>query len=526
MSTSPFVQNPTESSVATTNVVASVATPSSVYERMSKKWELVEALRGGTEEMRKHTVKYLPQEPKETNEAYKVRLQRSFLFNLYGRTLTAITGLAFIKNAVVNNAPEELRYLESNFDGNGRSLTEVAYDLTIDAVHYGKCHAIADFPRVDNENMSLAEFRNAGYKPYITHVNPRNVIGWRTAERPGREDLQQVRITESKVVPSDLNEWADKPVFYVRVLEDNTTRIYKYDPEMEDSSYQLEDEFENTLGYIPIVTGYANKTGYMEALPAMYDLAELNLRHYQSSSDQNNILHVARVPFLFASGFDDGELNNAEIGAQRIIVSSNPDAKIGHVEHTGQAIGAGRTDLKDLETQMAALGADLLVSKGVSRMTATARRLDQNESMSTLQLALRSVEQAIEQLYIMAGDWIGVDASEVKVSIGEDMSVANEPNPTAALKVLMDTGLLTDQQVVEEAKRQGILSSYFKLEEDRPRNKVEEYSEDIEFSEIDATDDLEGEEVVEEDETGEEPKDKETKELLRQFIKELGNESE
>jgi len=468
-----MIINPSgKSSTTSDSYSATVATPSSAYEAMAKKWELVEALRGGTEEMRRHGTKYLPREPKETAEAYAVRLQRSFLFNLYGRTLKAITGLAFVRNVVVQNVPPELEYLEYDFDGNGRSLTEVAYDMTIDAVHYGKAHAIADFPRVDTENMSLAEFREAGYKPYISYINPRNVIGWRSAEKPGKEELEQVRITESKVVPSDLNEWADKTVYFVRVIEKHRTRIYKYDPESGQSDYELEEEFENMLGYIPLVTAYGNKTGFLEGSPAMYDLAELNLRHYQSSSDQNNILHIARVPFLFAAGFDEGELNNAEIGAQRIIVSSNPDAKISHVEHSGQAIGAGRNDLKDLEAQMAALGADLLVSKGVSRMTATARRLDQNESMSTLQLALRSVEQAIERLYMIAGEWIGVDASEVKVSIGEDMSIVNEPNPTAALATLLQTGLLTDQQIVEEAKRQGILSSYFKLSEDRPRNKI------------------------------------------------------
>jgi len=455
------------------NQVATVATPSPVYDFMLSYWQLPEDLRGGTSVMREKRELYLPREPRESPQAYENRLRRTYLFNLYNRTLQAVTGLAFVKDVAVKNVPRELEYLQHNVDGTGRSLTELAYDLTIDAMQYGKSHAICDFPQVDTSNLTHAQFMQGGYRPYFTHINPRNLIGWRTTDEVGVPVLQQARITESKITASDLNEYADKVVYYVRVFKPGQVEVHQYDPEFEQTTYEITETVDYSLPYIPLVTAYSNKTGFMEALPPMMDLAWLNLRHYQSSSDQNNILHVARVPFLFASGFEEGELENAEIGASRMVVSSNPDSDIKHVEHSGQAIGAGRQDLMDLENQMAALGADLLVSKGVSRMTATARRLDQNESMSTLQLTLRSVEQMIEQLYKVAGDWLGVDASEVDVSIGEDMSVANEPNPTAALKVLMETGLLTDSQVIDAAKRQGILASNFVLDEERPSNSPE-----------------------------------------------------
>lgn len=457
----------------TLNLAATVATPSVLYDEMNKKWTLIEDLRGGTEAMRLGGKTYLPQEMRESNEAYQIRLHRTFLHNLYWRTITSITGLAFTSPVVVTGVPKELEYLEKNFTGDGRSLTEIAYTMSRDAIHYGLCHAMMDFPAVETSGMSRREFLDSGFKPYCTYINPRNLIGWRTSEEPGVDILKQVRITESKVVASDINEWAEKVIYLTRVIHPSFTEVYKFDPEYDDNaSYELTDTVENTIGYVPLVTAYGNKLSFMMGEPALYDLAMMNLRHYQSSSDQNNILHIARVPFLFAKGFEEGELENAEIGSQRIIVTSNEDADIKHVEHSGQAIGSGANDIKNLENQMAALGADLLVSKGVGRMTATARRLDQNESMSVLQMSLRSVEQAIEHLYQIAGDWLGVDASDVHVAIGDDMSVANEPNPTNALISLLDSGLITDEQAVEEAKRQGILSSYFKLRDERPRARV------------------------------------------------------
>jgi len=446
---------------------------------MSRYWELVETLRGGNDAMRAAGEKYLPRQPKETQEAYKQRLNMTFLFNLYWRTIQSVSGLAFIKPISVTNVPPELEYLEFNADGTGRSITELAYDMTIDSLQYGKAHALCDFPTVETDELSLAEFRASGFKPYFTVVSPRNVIGWRTTSAPGTPVLQQVRVTDHKVAPSDYNEYAEKDVFYVRVIHPSFTEIYEYDPEMKDATYELVKVVENTLGYIPLTTAYANKTDFMAAQPAMYDLAQVNLRHYQSSSDQNFALHFSRVAVMLGTGFESDELEGIEIGPNRMIVSSNTDANVKYVEHTGKAIGAGRQDLQDLETQMSLLGADLLVSKGVSRMTASARRLDQAETMSVLQLALRSIEQSIERLYKMAGDWLGVDASDVSVNIGEDMSTTTDPNPVNSLiSFYKETGLMTEEQLLQEAQRQGILSSYFELDDDRP-SQQEGFGEDL-----------------------------------------------
>lgn len=457
---------------------ATVATPSTQYLQMKKKWELPETLWGGTPAMRAAAKQYLPQEPKESKEAYENRLNRTVLLNLYKRTITTVCGIAFIKPVVVSNVPPELEYLEFNFDGVGRSITEFAYDMSVLTLHLGKCHALVDFPTVNSEGMSLGEFNEAGFRPYVTMIHPSRLIGWRSNQSLVGQELTQVRITASKMIPSEANEWADKQVNYVYVIHPNYADVYRYDREI-DQTYEKEDFTENTLGKIPLVTSYSNKEDFLVATPPLEDLAYVNLCHYQSSSDQRNILHVARVPFLFGRGFQEGELENLEIGANRLVMSTNPEADIKHVEHTGQAISAGRQDLKDLEAQMGMLGADLLISKSVSRQTATARRMDQTESLSTLQLTLRSVEQAVEEAYRLAGEWLGIDASGVSVSIGDDLSVVREPNPTNALLAMLESGLMTEDQVVEEGKRQGIISSYFKLDPNRPRLSENENEQEM-----------------------------------------------
>jgi hypothetical protein len=482
--------------------MSDVSSMSSVVREMHNEWRLVETLRGGTAAMRK-VPEYLPKNTRESDEHYRNRLQRSFLYNLYTRTLSSVTGLAFTTPVVVRGLPDELKYLEYDFDGTGRSITEVAYDLTVNALHFGVAYAIVDYPAVDTGNMTLAEWRESGIRPYINVIRPTSILGWRTNEtRTGPPTVEQFRFVEQSIVP--FGEFGEKFVKTVSVYEANKIRLYQSvdsalnytDKNAAIAGYQYEEAsvLSNSLGYVPLVTAYGNKTGFMTGRPALYSLAELNLRHWQSSSEQNNILHFTRVPFLFAFGFNEGDLQNLEIGASLMVVSSNPEARIQHVEHSGNAIGAGRTDLRDLENQMAALGADALLGKGVGRITATARRLDQNESLSVLQMAIKSVERALERAIIIAADWIDADIDEegLHVTIADGMSVANEPNPSAALKLLMSTGLFTDEQVIEEARRHGIVSSHFQLKDDRPKNLLTAPAgETIDFSSIPTPENIE-----------------------------------
>lgn len=448
-------------------ITEGVASPSILYQEMYRKWELPETLWGGTQAMRVAGTKYLPQQPKESDTAYTNRLARTFLLNLYKRTITTVSGLAFIKPVVVNNVPSELEYLEFNVDGTGRNITEFAYDLAVTCLHLGLVHTMVDFPSTgEMGDMSYGNFQDQGFRPFFTMIHPTRLVGWKTDKDSSFPRLTQIRIVGQRMEDSDISEWQEKVVDIVYVIDDDVTQVFRFDPES-DSTEILEAVYPHTIGKIPLLTAYSNKVDFMIGEPPLEDLAYVNLAHYQSSSDQRNILHVARVPFLLGTGFEEGELENTEIGANRIILTTNEGANIKHIEHTGQAIGAGRTDLKDLEAQMGMLGADLLISKSVSRQTATARRMDQSESMSVLQLTLRSIEQMLEQCYQLAGEWMGIDASDVSISIGDDLSAISEPNPTNALIALGQTGLLTEEQIVDEAKRQGILSSYFKLANDR-----------------------------------------------------------
>ena len=103
---------------------------------------------------------------------------------------------------------------------------------------------------------------------------------------------------------------------------------------------------------------------------------------------------------------------------------------------------------------MAKMGSDILHQKGVSRQTATTRTIDKSESLSVMQSIIRDLEHSLERAFHLAGEWLGVDASNVKVAIGEDLSLPVEANPGDGLEELG----LSDEDLLAEMKRRGILS--------------------------------------------------------------------
>lgn len=487
-----------------------VETPNDQYEYMFQKWQLPMTLMGGLPAMQAAGKTYLPQEPRESEEAYKVRLMRSSLFNVFKKTIMSASGQALMSPVVVSNVPEKLQYLEENATGDGRSITEIASDLIEHHLLYGKAHGLVDFPAAAKvEGMSYTEFKNAGFKPYVNIVNPQSLVNWDYNVLRGYPELDRINIQEKEIVRHPDSPWVTMQRRQVRVWWKDRVEVYIYNDESQE--YLLDEQvYENTLGYIPLVTGYSYKTGFLVSEPPLEDLAYMNLTHWQSSSDQRNILHIARVPFILATGFGDNELQGMELGVNRMVTTSNAEANMKYVEHTAASVDSGFEDLKQLEYQMKILGADLVMGQSVARQTAAARQIDLAESMSLMQLSLRSTAHMIKQFYVLAGEWLGVDATGVEVTIGDDLSLPNSPNPVPEMVQL--TGLMQDlgfsrDEIVAEIKRRGIIGHTRKYDAEtimRILNEPDEPTEQESEEEADVDEQDQNEESQNENETDDE----------------------
>ena len=352
-----------------------VATPNAAYQDMAIDWELIHDLLGGTRIMRQRGEKWLPREPGESREAYAIRLNRSVLFNGLQRTIQTLLGKPFHRPAsLTGTPPDALAALADNVDLGGRNLTIFARDVMQAALTDGLTHILVDHPRIGDGGPDAA-------RPYLVHVRAADLIGWRGQDNGIGSALTRIRIRES--VNRTAGTWEDRTERQIRVLYPGRFEIWRRGDDGL-GAWRRSDTGNSSLDCIPLVTLYANRTGFMTARPPLMDLAWLNLAHWQSASDQRHILHVARVPILFGRNLALPE-DGLALGPNRIVTGEGESADLRFVEHSGAAIAAGRQDLIDLEDRMAVMGLDLMTRRsGAGSTTATARAIDAAENTTSL----------------------------------------------------------------------------------------------------------------------------------------------
>lgn len=266
----------------------------------------------------------------------------------------------------------------------------------------------------------------------------------------GATKLTQLRILET--VDEDDGLFGTKLVQQVRVLVPGGWQVYR---EVNQGVWELADEGATSLQEIPFVPLYGKRKGFMCGQAPLLDLAYLNVKHWQSQSDQDTLMHVARAPILVMVGADD-ETGLTVGGAAAVKLPMGAELK--YVEHTGAAIAAGAKSLDDLEQQMVQTGAELLVKQVGGRRTATESQTDAEANKSDLQRLAENFEDALNQaLYYMA-QFAGLgDGGSVKLYSDYGTGTMSEAS-AVLVQNLQLSGLLTKKTAIEELQRRGVLS--------------------------------------------------------------------
>lgn len=448
-----------------------VASPSSAYQRMAPRWALIEAVLGGTESMRSAGKAYLPQHERETDAAYRIRRERTVLKNLLEQTLDSLSGRPFKEGVKVNDdVPEAVAELFEDINLRGDKLQTFLRQWFRWALAKAHCHVLVDYPRAaptaDGRPRTLADDRAEKLRPYWVLVPAENMLFMETEVLQGVETVTHARILEQEVVRDG---WGERVATRVRVLEPGSVELWELRKTATSKEEWVRvDSYQTTLHYVPLVTYYTNTCGPQEGKPPLLDLAHLNVAHWQSSSDQRNVLTVARFPLLAASGAlpegADGT-TKLEVGPNKWLHMSDPSGKFYYVEHTGAAIEAGAKDMADLEQAMSSYGAQFL-QKQPGNPTATARALDSAETMSPLQAMTYDFESAVAQALRITADWMGQEQGGT-VTLCKDFA-PDDPSG-AGLQTLdkaRDRKDISRVAYLDELKERGILSEDYDAEDD------------------------------------------------------------
>ncbi len=422
---------------------------------MAVLWAVVEALLGGTSVMRTKK-EYLPQWPQEDDISYKNRLAVATLFPALKRTLSVMTGKPFSKQLTLEeDVPPRLVEYCQDINLEGQNLHVFSVEVFSEAMAFGLCGILVDFPVIDPNAAprTVAEEKAIGARPYFTFVRHNQLLGWKTSKRNGVPYLEQLRIKEEVEIAD--GEFGTKCIEQVRVLAPGVWVTYRKN---EKDEWLPHENGLTTLSIIPFVPFYGTRLGFMEGVSPLQDLAYLNVKHWQSQSDQDTILHIARVPILVTIGAEPLETGD---GAQTVSASSRINIPMGgdmkYVEHGGAAIEAGQTSLEKLEEQMIQTGAELLVSKPGAVRTATESSQDAEGNKSDLQRIVEGFEDSMDQALQIMAMWVQ-EAQGGHISLFKDFGAFNLTDASAQLILSMQQGgLITRETALMEFKRRGVL---------------------------------------------------------------------
>lgn len=428
-----------------------VNAPNEAIDTLRLQWAVLEALQGGTPAMRRKKQSLLPQWPAEEDGAYLARLRTATLFPAYRRTVGVMSGKPFAKALAAEGVPQP--WLD-DADLQGVSLHSFCAEM-FEESFYGLAGILVDYPRVEPASTprTIAQVERTGARPYLVRVRHDQILGWKTAVVGGRMQLSQLRLTE--MIEIDDGEYGTKSIEQVRVLRPGSWELWRQTGDK--GAWVTYDKGTTTLKVIPFVPLYGRRRAYMVGDPPLLDLAYLNVKHWQSQSDQDTILHAARVPILSVAGVD--EMPELILGGSMAVnLGNNPDAKLAWVEHSGSSIGAGEESLRALEEQMIQTGAELLVKKPGDR-SATESSNDAEANKSDLQRMAENFEDAVDQALALMAQFAGTGQGG-SVQLFSDYGAATLSDASAQLiKDLNLAGLLSKGTTIEELKRRGVLSA-------------------------------------------------------------------
>ena len=424
----------------------------------------------GTDAMRAAGEKFLPKFPNEDPKAYETRLATATLFPAFKRTARVLASKPFSRPLTYSDStPLEIKGREANpkatppvealagwaddIDLQGVNLHTFAGEMALEALAFGLCGILVEAPKPiagTGAVVTQADQKSAGVRPYFVRVMHGQILGGRLRRIGNRVQLTQLRLLETD--EEDDGDWGNKTVERVRVLEPGRWTVHQQLAGV-DGSWSPVDGGETTLDEIPFVPLYGTRLAYLMGISPLLELGHLNVKQWQSQSDQDNILHVARVPILFAKGFQEND--TITVGANTAVQTTSTDSDMKFVEHTGAAIDAGQASLDDLKEDMIQAGAELVEKRDGGERTATEAATDSEANKSDLQRFAEGLEDSLDQALDFMAKLGGLPTGG-NVTLFKEFGGLFQGTPGATVVfTALDRGLLSKPSAINELKRRG-----------------------------------------------------------------------
>jgi hypothetical protein len=427
--------------------VTRVQDPNTAWYAQEAHWILIEDLLQGTFGMRQKHRRYLPQEPRELDESYDNRLARSVCPPYYQRLERLLAGMLTRKPVRLVDTSDTITEQLFDVDLNGNDLNVWTYETARKMVRYGHIGTLVDAPA-------------DGGRPYWVNYTPRQILGWRTETKEGKQQLTMLRLQELASVPDGL--YGEKVVQQVRVL---TPGEYQIHQKGDKGDFQIVDEGRTSLSEIPFSIAYSNRIGFMESRPPLEDIAELNLKTYQIQSDLDNQLHISAVPMLAFYGFPSSAEEVSAGPGEAIAFPAEGRAE--YIEPGGTSYEYQFKRLEQLAAQINELGLSAVLGQKLTAETAEAKRINRSQGDSTMMVIAQNMQDMIDNCLQFHAQYLGQNEAAGSCHVNRDfMGTRLDPQEINSLLQLYTAGTITQETLLQQLSDGEVLGDDFDVDEE------------------------------------------------------------
>jgi hypothetical protein len=450
---------------------SSVAVQSGARREMEPAWHLCRTLREGTDAMRRAGELYTPKTEKERRYPllWDTRIRTAALMPFYAQAISRIASLPFQKApTLTGELPPEIEPILADADRQGSTLESFAAEIYTDAIDKGMGMFLVDnVPTIkpDGSLMTLTEAEAMDARPYFRRIDPDNFRGAKVDTQGGRDEVVEFRFASFFWGQDD--KGLDQRRERIEVWTRDTISWWITNISSSSGASSLgagasfEREVPNTLGRIPLVVIYTNRTGALEAKPRLIDLAWQNVRHWNADSMQDGGVNFSRFPVLFMKGVSDETANSKpNIGAGATLADPSEQADLRVVETSGAALNAGEVQIARIASYCQQLGMQPLMEVGGPATATGEVRADMNEK-SEAQAWISNVEWGIWNGLKLAAEWARVEIDEsVDWTLFRDSSlISGRAQDVPLLLTALDKGLATPRTVLREMVLRGTFAT-------------------------------------------------------------------
>lgn len=426
-------------------------------------WDPIAVCVGGTAALRSDAKRLIPQEPREDSEAYKRRVFHAVLPPYLQRLATQAAGLILRKGIQLKGDEYWTEWAKDV--GGGVTLNSFARNLLETALLWGHSSTIVDFDR-DIAPRTLAEQRAIAAKPYLVHVHPQSIRGWRTRNNNPQDVITQVRIRE--IVTEAEGRFSDAQYEQIRVLEPGRYELWRRGP-TNSTEWEVYESGTTDLTEIPLVTVYGQRLATLQSVPPLLEVAYLNIAYAQRFCDYMHTVHVGSQPLLTMRGFDPDADSPVGISVNTAILLP-VDGGAEFVQPTTDSFDSQLKCLEALEDQISRLGINTLSRQNVTNAAAESKRMDRIDSDSIMALISADLANAVKEMLDLASQYVGIPAPEVVIEQDYENKLLDGNSITAMLQLYMQNAI--SQETLLQILQQGeVLPAGMDIDEEVVRTR-------------------------------------------------------